>query len=56
MFGFSHLPFSTIQTVFYNGEEFGFILNVEINKEIPLNIDKQISFVLNIEKDRVIIL
>lgn len=56
MFGYSHLPFSTSDTVYFNGEIFGFILNVKITENISPNIQKQVSFILNIEQDNTIIL
>ena len=56
MFGFSHLPYSTSDTVFFNGEVFGFILNVGISQNLPFYVEKEISFILNIQQDSVIIL
>lgn len=56
MFGFSHLPYSTSETAMFNGENFGFILNVGIFNKFPLYVEKEISFILNIQQDSVIIL
>ena len=55
MFSFCNLPFSTSNTLFFNGEQLGFVLNVDINNLFSLNISKQISFMLSIDRDRVII-
>jgi hypothetical protein len=56
MFGFCHLPFSVSDTIFSNGEEFSFILSVDIYSPLSFNISREISFTLNIEQDRVITL
>ena len=56
MFGFSHLPYSTSDTVFFNGEVFRFILNAGILQNLPFYVEKEISFILNIQQDSVIIL
>lgn len=56
MFGFSHLPYSTSETAMFNGEVFGFIFNIGISNAIPLYVEKEISFILNIQQDSVIIL
>jgi hypothetical protein len=56
MFGYSILPFSASESLYFNGEIFTFTFNIGFNNNITLNIDKIVSFALNIEKDRVIVL
>lgn len=57
MFGFwSFLPLSTIDSIYYNGEDFGIILHIQ--QDIPQDriISRDITFDLNIQKEKIIIL
>jgi hypothetical protein len=57
MFGFfSFLPFSTSDTVYHNGEVFGFILSVNQIESLHSNINQVSTFILNIDRDRTVIL
>lgn len=56
MFGYCHLPFSTSYTPTFNGEIFNFILDIGHTNNLDLPIRRSVSFVLNIEKDRVVVL
>jgi hypothetical protein len=56
MFGYSHLPFSTSDTIYFNGEVFGFILHVKTKDNFSSNINTLVSFTLSIQQDNVIIL
>jgi hypothetical protein len=56
MFGYSHLPFSTSETTLFNGEIFSFTFNAGLTDSINLDLNSTVSFILNIERDRVVIL
>lgn len=57
MFGFfSFLPLSTSDTVYHNGEIFGFVLHVKPEDLFNTNIQTEVSFILNLERDRAIVL
>lgn len=57
MFGFfSLLPFSTSDTIYSNGEEFGYILYVQKDPNINNIITRNIELNLNLNRDTNIIL
>jgi len=56
MFVFCALPFSTSDTLFFNGEVYSIILNIQQSEQISASVLEKISFVLTIDTDNRIIL
>jgi len=57
MFGFwSFLPLSTSDTIYYNSEDFGFILYIQQEQESDARISNLISIDMTIQRDNLIIL
>lgn len=57
MFGFfSFLPMSTLDTVYYNGVDYGFILYIQQQDFSTLSAQSTISIDMNLQKDKNIIL
>lgn len=50
MFGFSHLPFSTLYTPVFNGEEESFIMIIDQGENLHFNIKQSLGFNLDIEQ------
>lgn len=53
MFGYSHFPFSTSDTTFFNGDVFGFIFYIEQYKPLNLYIAQNINFDISINQSQI---
>ncbi len=56
MFLFSELPFCTSNTPLSNGEIFDIILNIQQLEDINSQILSNLSFVLTVQQDQVLVL
>lgn len=56
MFEFSFLPFSTSNTIYFNGEIYNIDLNIDNLYEYSAQITKLVELSLNIEQDNTIVL
>lgn len=56
MFEFSFLPFSTSNTVYFNGEVYNIILNIDSQPVLNLGVSRVLNITLNIDQDSNIIL
>ena len=52
MFGISHLPFSTSETVFLNGDKDNIILYINTSDSLSLSQKTVVTITLNIEQDQ----
>lgn len=51
MFGFSHLPFSTLYTPVFNGEEESFIMFIDQGQDLDFNVKQLLGFNLDIKQN-----
>jgi hypothetical protein len=56
MFEFSFLPFSTSNTLYFNGEIYNIILNIDRQPVLNFGVSKVLNITLNIDQDSNIIL
>lgn len=56
MFEFSFLPFSTSNIVYFNGEIYNIILNIDSQPVLNLGVSRVLNITLNIDQDSNIIL
>lgn len=56
MFEFSFLPFSTSNTVYFNGEIYNIILNIDSKPVLNFGVSRVLNITLNIDQDSNIIL
>ena len=57
MFGFfSFLPMSTLETVYYNGVDYGFILYIQQQNTSILSVKNTITLDMNLQKEETIVL
>jgi hypothetical protein len=57
MFGFfSFLPMSTLETVYYNGVDYGFILYIQQQNTSILSVNNTITLDMNLQKEETIVL
>lgn len=56
MFEFSFLPFSTSNTVYFNGEIYNIILNIDSQAVLNFGVSRILNITLNIDQNSNIIL
>jgi len=56
MFEFSFLPFSTSNTLYFNGEIYNIILNIDRQPVLNFGVSRVLNITLNIDQDSNIIL